>query len=133
MEMVSCSGIVFLLLVGSFSHLGWAMLNLTLPLPGQHPSPEAVAHEVHRQDNITCLLLLLVFCSSVSRKVNASISRREMLSYTTNDQSNCLTGNPIDDCWRCDPNWQLNRQRLADCAIGFGQYALVARVDATTL
>ncbi|KAL0338510.1 UNVERIFIED_CONTAM: putative pectate lyase 12 [Sesamum angustifolium] len=47
-----------------------------------------------------------------------------MLSYTTNDQSNCLTGNPIDDCWRCDPNWQLNRQRLADCAIGFGQYAL---------
>ncbi|XP_011094589.1 probable pectate lyase 12 [Sesamum indicum] len=105
MEMVCSSGIVFLLLVGSFSHLGWAMLNLTLPLPGQHPSPEAVAHEVHR-------------------KVNASISRREMLSYTTNDQSNCLTGNPIDDCWRCDPNWHLNRQRLADCAIGFGQYAL---------
>ncbi|CAA2969267.1 probable pectate lyase 12 [Olea europaea subsp. europaea] len=58
------------------------------------------------------------------RKVNVSLSRREMLSYTTNDQSSCATGNPIDDCWRCDPNWQLNRQRLADCGIGFGQYAL---------
>ncbi|MBA0760615.1 hypothetical protein Gotri_023346 [Gossypium trilobum] len=32
-------------------------------------------------------------------------------------------GNPIDDCWKCDPDWPNNRQRLADCAIGFGQYA----------
>lgn len=47
-----------------------------------------------------------------------------MLSYESNDQSSCITGNPIDDCWRCDTNWQLDRQRLADCAIGFGQYAL---------
>lgn len=47
-----------------------------------------------------------------------------MLSYTSNDQPSCVTGNPIDDCWRCDSNWQLNRQKLADCGIGFGQYAL---------
>lgn len=39
------------------------------------------------------------------------------------DQLLCLTGNQIDDCWRCDPNWANNRQRLADCAIGFGQAA----------
>lgn len=39
----------------------------------------------------------------------------------------CLTGNPIDDCWRCDPNWQQNRQKLADCAIGFGANALGGR------
>ncbi|XP_077242891.1 putative pectate lyase 12 isoform X2 [Tasmannia lanceolata] len=38
-----------------------------------------------------------------------------------------MTGNPIDDCWRCDPNWQANRQRLADCGIGFGQNALGGR------
>ncbi|KAK6147067.1 hypothetical protein DH2020_017979 [Rehmannia glutinosa] len=62
---------------------------------------------------------------AANQKVNVSISRRQMLTYADNDQSsNCLTGNPIDDCWRCDPNWHLNRQRLADCAIGFGQYAL---------
>ncbi|GLJ17501.1 hypothetical protein SUGI_0304440 [Cryptomeria japonica] len=38
--------------------------------------------------------------------------------------SSCETGNPIDDCWRCDPNWVNNRKRLADCAIGFGKNAI---------
>ncbi|MCE0481431.1 hypothetical protein HAX54_039192 [Datura stramonium] len=96
--------VVFLILTSFFPFAFGIFLNLTLP--GQHPDPEAVALEVNR-------------------KVNASLSifqsRRKMLSY---DQSSCQTGNPIDDCWRCDHNWQLNRQRLADCAIGFGQYAL---------
>ncbi|KAA0063799.1 putative pectate lyase 12 [Cucumis melo var. makuwa] len=81
-----------------------AALNLTLP--GQHPSPELVAQEVHR-------------------KVNASLTRRQLLQISEKDESSsCYTGNPIDDCWKCDPNWPNNRQRLADCAIGFGQYAL---------
>ncbi|GJZ53375.1 probable pectate lyase 8 [Tanacetum coccineum] len=39
----------------------------------------------------------------------------------------CGTGNPIDDCWRCDPNWQKNRKRLADCGIGFGRNAIGGR------
>lgn len=48
-----------------------------------------------------------------------------MLQLSEKDESSsCYTGNPIDDCWKCDPNWPNNRQRLADCAIGFGQYAL---------
>lgn len=55
------------------------------------------------------------------RKVNVSLARRHLLE---DEASNCMTGNPIDDCWRCDPNWHNNRQRLADCGIGFGQYAL---------
>ena len=38
--------IVLISLLFSFSPLGRAMLNLTLP--GQHPNPEAVAQEVHR-------------------------------------------------------------------------------------
>ncbi|CAN1291453.1 Probable pectate lyase 22, partial [Linum perenne] len=41
--------------------------------------------------------------------------------------SSCGSGNPIDDCWRCDPNWEKNRQRLADCAIGFGKNAIGGR------
>ncbi|XP_073309995.1 probable pectate lyase 12 [Primulina huaijiensis] len=104
MEVLTSSRcIVLVFLVGAFSYQVSALLNLTLP--GQHPDPESVAQDVHR-------------------RVNASMSRRQMLSYTTSDQSStCFTGNPMDDCWRCDPNWQLNRQRLADCAIGFGQYA----------
>eukprot|EP00253_Pinus_taeda_P023294 PITA_23294 len=36
----------------------------------------------------------------------------------------CATGNPIDDCWRCDANWERNRKRLADCGIGFGKDAI---------
>lgn len=50
------------------------------------------------------------------RSINAS---RRNLGYFS-----CGTGNPIDDCWRCDPNWESNRQRLADCAIGFGKDAI---------
>ncbi|XP_057860144.1 probable pectate lyase 18 [Cryptomeria japonica] len=50
----------------------------------------------------------------VERTLNAS--RRKL--------SSCGTGNPIDDCWRCDPNWVNNRNRLADCAIGFGKNAI---------
>nr|GMD12231.1 probable pectate lyase 8 [Ipomoea batatas] len=39
----------------------------------------------------------------------------------------CGTGNPIDDCWRCDRNWQRHRKRLANCAIGFGRNAVGGR------
>ncbi|GMP84887.1 hypothetical protein CsSME_00038240 [Camellia sinensis var. sinensis] len=101
--MLHISCIFLISLLSSFSPLGLAMLNLNLP--GQHPNPEAVVQELQR-------------------RVNDSLSRRQMRSTTTTTTSTCPTGNPIDDCWRCDPNWQLNRQRLADCAIGFGQYAL---------
>lgn len=57
-----------------------------------------------------------VVVEEVNRSINAS---RRNLAYLS-----CGTGNPIDDCWRCDPNWESNRQRLADCAIGFGKNAL---------
>ncbi|KAK3439826.1 hypothetical protein EUGRSUZ_B00168 [Eucalyptus grandis] len=65
--------------------------------------PEGVVHEVHQ---------------SIA---NATRNRRG-LGYLS-----CGTGNPIDDCWRCDPNWEKNRQRLADCAIGFGKNAVGGR------
>ncbi|TVU18594.1 hypothetical protein EJB05_34701, partial [Eragrostis curvula] len=52
----------------------------------------------------------------VARTVNMSLGRRMLGS--------CVTGNPVDDCWRCDPNWADHRQHLADCAIGFGRGAI---------
>ena len=55
------------------------------------------------------------------RSINSS--RRELSSLS------CGTGNPIDDCWRCDPDWENNRKRLADCAIGFGRNALGGKND----
>ncbi|VFQ92480.1 unnamed protein product [Cuscuta campestris] len=57
----------------------------------------------------------------MNRRVKESVSRRRLLP-AENDQ--CLTGNPIDDCWRCDPGWVNNRQHLADCGIGFGHGAM---------
>ncbi|KAG5602453.1 hypothetical protein H5410_033823 [Solanum commersonii] len=55
----------------------------------------------------------------VHRSINVS---RRNLGYLS-----CGTGNPIDDCWRCDPNWEKNRQRLANCAIDFGKNAVGGR------
>lgn len=102
--MLTISCIVLTLILSSFSPLGSAMLNRTLLTP--HPNPEEVVQEVQR-------------------RVSASVSRRQTLQVLSQeDQSTCLTGNPIDDCWKCDPDWPNNRQRLADCAIGFGQYAM---------
>lgn len=49
----------------------------------------------------------------VARKWN---STRRILSSAN--------GNPVDDCWRSDPNWHTHRQALADCAIGFGKNAV---------
>ncbi|XP_051116627.1 probable pectate lyase 5 [Andrographis paniculata] len=68
-----------------------------------HPDPEAVVQEVNE-------------------KINNASTRRN-LGFL----SSCGTGNPIDDCWRCDANWDKNRQRLADCAIGFGKHAVGGR------
>ncbi|XP_020085567.1 probable pectate lyase 1 isoform X2 [Ananas comosus] len=63
-----------------------------------------------------------------SRAINKSSSsssgvRRRELGYL----SSCGTGNPIDDCWRCDPQWHHHRKRLADCGIGFGRNAVGGR------
>ncbi|MQM15652.1 hypothetical protein Taro_048605 [Colocasia esculenta] len=77
--------------------------NSTLSLfPTPHPDPEAVVEHLKR---------------------SVEVSRRRVL-LERKDSSSCLTGNPIDDCWRCDSNWQADRQRLADCGIGFGRDAL---------
>ncbi|XP_057721253.1 pectate lyase-like [Arachis stenosperma] len=66
---------------------------------------------VHQHSNLVV--------QDIDRGMNGS---RRNLGYFS-----CGTGNPIDDCWRCDPNWENNRQRLADCAIGFGKDATGGR------
>ncbi|XP_052172663.1 pectate lyase-like [Diospyros lotus] len=33
----------------------------------------------------------------------------------------CMATNPIDRCWRCQPDWEKDRKRLADCVQGFGR------------
>ncbi|KAH7691860.1 Pectate lyase protein [Dioscorea alata] len=62
-----------------------------------------------------------VVVSMVHESISNSTARRS-LSYLS-----CGTGNPIDDCWRCDPHWHLNRKKLADYGIGFGRNAIGGR------
>ncbi|KAG6484915.1 probable pectate lyase 8 [Zingiber officinale] len=59
--------------------------------------------------------------STVIMSIRNNTARRS-LAYLS-----CGTGNPIDDCWRCDPDWHNNRKRLADCGIGFGRNAIGGR------
>lgn len=47
-------------------------------------------------------------------------STRRSLGFRRMYRGPCKPTNPIDKCWRCRPNWHLNRKKLADCAIGFG-------------
>ncbi|XP_047315668.1 probable pectate lyase 8 [Impatiens glandulifera] len=58
----------------------------------------------------------------VKMAIRNSTERRRKLGYFS-----CGTGNPVDDCWRCDPDWNRNRKRLADCGIGFGRNAIGGR------
>ncbi|RAL51654.1 hypothetical protein DM860_010372 [Cuscuta australis] len=100
---------VVIVFTASFSPSMAVVLNLTATLlPGQHPNPEAVVQHVQ---------------SKVRASLSRHLMRRKLLSGEKSSSS-CSTGNPIDDCWRCTSNWQLDRQRLAECGIGFGQYAL---------
>ncbi|KAI4346476.1 hypothetical protein L6164_007369 [Bauhinia variegata] len=98
---ISC--ILLICLLSSLSFPIIAAFNLSLP--HQHPYPEAVVDEVQST-------------------INASLCRRQLLSATEHGQASCLTGNPLDDCWRCDSNWGANRQKLAECGIGFGRDAM---------
>ncbi|KAI3452812.1 hypothetical protein Pfo_009475 [Paulownia fortunei] len=48
--------------------------------------------------------------------VGENVTRRHL------KEGGCKATNPIDRCWRCDPNWAKNRKNLADCARGFGHH-----------
>ncbi|KAL6566479.1 hypothetical protein OROGR_002094 [Orobanche gracilis] len=48
--------------------------------------------------------------------VGENVTRRQLKG------DGCKATNPIDRCWRCDPNWAKNRKKLADCVRGFGHY-----------
>ncbi|KAI4314206.1 hypothetical protein L6164_027139 [Bauhinia variegata] len=57
----------------------------------------------------------------LSQSENKTTNGRMLLRGHKDKNCPCEAYNPIDKCWRCDPNWEQNRQRLADCAQGFGR------------
>ncbi|EYU30593.1 hypothetical protein ABFS82_11G064300 [Erythranthe guttata] len=83
------------------------------------------------------LMLLPILIHLITPTFSSPLPHPELVVQQVNEQINvsrrslgflsCNTGNPIDDCWRCDPDWEKNRKRLADCAIGFGKHAIGGR------
>ncbi|KAL0421165.1 UNVERIFIED_CONTAM: Pectate lyase [Sesamum latifolium] len=67
-----------------------------------NPNPEEVADDLNVQ---------------VSETLTGEGGKRNLR------QGGCKATNPIDRCWRCDPNWAKNRKKLAECARGFGHRA----------
>ncbi|PPD78175.1 hypothetical protein GOBAR_DD24896 [Gossypium barbadense] len=59
--------------------------------------------------------------SMVDMSIRNSTKRRKLGYFS------CGTGNPVDDCWRCDLHWYLRRKNLANCGIGFGRNAIGGR------
>ncbi|VFQ84813.1 unnamed protein product [Cuscuta campestris] len=59
-----------------------------------------------------------------------ALGRKLLKSSSSSSGGGCKTGNLIDDCWRCDPDWASNRGRLADCAFGFGKEAMGGKAAA---
>lgn len=92
---------------GIFEKLTSAVLGRPAVVPETKYEHEAARNHAEEPERVV---------EMVERSINSS--RRE-LSYLS-----CGTGNPIDDCWRCDADWEKNRKRLADCAIGFGRNAV---------
>ncbi|KAL3614976.1 hypothetical protein CASFOL_040637 [Castilleja foliolosa] len=71
----------------------------------------------------TLITLFLAFTLSTSL-ANSSKTPKS-------NQTNETIMNPIDSCWRPNPNWASNRRALADCAVGFGKNAIGGKNGAT--
>lgn len=69
------------------------------------------------------VMLSFVFCY-VEGSYDYPITSYKTLAYTKKIM------NPIDACWRFDARWASSRQKLADCAVGFGKSALGGKYGA---
>ncbi|XP_011098576.1 probable pectate lyase P56 [Sesamum indicum] len=82
-------------------------------LQAYNPNPEAIVTDFNQKTKEA------LEHSQVNRAPHNGTRRNLGRKY----MGPCVATNPIDRCWRCNPNWALNRQKLADCAQGFGAAA----------
>ncbi|XP_009599824.1 pectate lyase-like [Nicotiana tabacum] len=68
------------------------------------------------------VFFLLVLFTFAALATATNIPRRQLGNKKY--KGPCRAENAIDKCWRCDPNWAENRQKMADCALGFGSNAI---------
>ncbi|XP_051117349.1 probable pectate lyase P59 [Andrographis paniculata] len=85
-----------------------AELSINRTLESYEPDPEEVIG--HLNHNVHKMLK--------EQGYDYNGTRRELSKGYTGP---CRATNPIDSCWRCDPNWARDRSKLADCVLGFGR------------
>ncbi|TYI29930.1 hypothetical protein ES332_A05G350500v1 [Gossypium tomentosum] len=85
----------------SYSYKLKAIENLN---KAYHPKPEEVVR--HYNDHFSRTMLEFY----ITKRVLAESKKGP-----------CEVTNPVDSCWRCDPNWEKNRKKLANCAPGFAR------------
>ncbi|XP_071697312.1 probable pectate lyase 8 isoform X2 [Rutidosis leptorrhynchoides] len=101
-----------------FVHLSSFLMLLLLAAASSSTNPRIKEIEILNEKAVQDPAEVVAMVEMSMR--NSTIRRK--LGYLS-----CGTGNPIDDCWRCDPNWRRNRKRLADCGIGYGRNAIGGR------
>ncbi|KAJ4961194.1 hypothetical protein NE237_021104 [Protea cynaroides] len=64
----------------------------------------------------------------VTSQINAHVHKALTGTYKNSTRRSlkknkgpCTATNPIDRCWRCNPNWAKDRQSYAKCVLGFGR------------
>ncbi|KAI3813192.1 hypothetical protein L1987_17910 [Smallanthus sonchifolius] len=71
--------------------------------------------------SVVCFVsMIIVMADSNPSPFNETISNRRELIRHKKHNGPCIPHNSIDKCWRCDPKWADNRQKIAGCVQGFG-------------
>ncbi|KAI4351599.1 hypothetical protein L6164_005944 [Bauhinia variegata] len=83
-------------------------------LEAYHPFPYNVTSELN-------LHVHLALQEHEKELKGMNISTRRDLGSKKMPKGPCTATNPIDRCWRCNPNWADDRFKLVSCAMGFGK------------
>ncbi|XP_071695389.1 pectate lyase 1-like [Rutidosis leptorrhynchoides] len=70
---------------------------------------------------VVFLTLASVFSAQAVRQSELEVASFEESNSTRRALTACEANNIIDKCWRCKPDWEANREALADCAQGFAK------------
>ncbi|KAM3360835.1 putative pectate lyase P56 [Capsicum galapagoense] len=76
--------------------------------------------ESYRTKINVLIVLILFVLAAVGTATNSPRRKLGNKRY----KGPCMAVNSIDKCWRCDPNWEKDLQKMAHCALGFGIIAM---------
>ncbi|GMP35274.1 hypothetical protein CsSME_00007782 [Camellia sinensis var. sinensis] len=89
-------------------------------LNSNESDPSIVTNSLNKEVHRTLKSIKLTSNATMSSDIHLTSNSTRRYLKGKRYGGPCLATNPIDRCWRCQPNWHLNRKRLADCVLGFG-------------